>query len=76
MIPDSGLQRLHLANDDTVNWLEQTAVKDWTKWSVFVNSDNIYLMSVFQTYTQWLSGFLSLTVLFFVTEVSDFVERI
>jgi len=76
MIPDSGLQRLHFANDDTVNWLEQTAVKDWTKWSVFVNSDNIYLMSVFQTYTQWLSGFLSLTVLFFVTEVSDFVERI
>ena len=52
MIPDSGLQRLHFANDDTVNWLEQTAVKDWTKWSVFVNSDNIYLMSVFQTYTQ------------------------
>ena len=76
MVPDSGLQRLHFANDDTVNWLEQTAVKDWMKWSVFVNSDNIYLMSVFQTYTQWLSGFLSLTVLFFVTEVSDFVERI
>jgi len=27
MLSDGGLQRLHLANDDTINWLEQMAMK-------------------------------------------------
>jgi len=27
MLSDGGLQRLHLANDNAVNWLQQTTIK-------------------------------------------------
>jgi len=31
MLSDGGLQKLHLADDDAVNWLEQTAMKALAK---------------------------------------------
>jgi len=31
-LSDGGLQRLHLDNDDTVNWLDRTALKALVEW--------------------------------------------
>ena len=58
MLPDRGLQRLHLANNNAVHWSEQMVMKALMKWNchkVPLNFHTIYGINPYKSVlTDWL----------------------
>jgi len=53
MLSYGGMQRLHLADDDAVNWLEQTTMKALTKWNELI--EGMLMWRVKESVSSWTS---------------------